>query len=248
MAATIEVRALGYGYPDGTNALSAIDVQVAAGESVAVIGANGAGKSTLLAALVGLIAPTTGSVRIDELIVSAHTRDEIFRRVGYVFQEADNQLFMPTVREDVAFGPHNLGLTAAEALRRGLDALARVGAAHLADRAPYHLSGGEKRLVALAGVLAMAPRAVLFDEPTAGLDAAARRRFLHLFTGLTETRVIATHDLDFVLDSCTRTLVLHQGRLRADGPTQEILADDALLADCHLEPPLRWQGHPSDRR
>jgi cobalt/nickel transport system ATP-binding protein len=158
-----------------------------------------------------------------------------------VFQDADDQLFMPTVEDDVAFGPRNMGLSDAEVQRRVTQALATVGATHLASRAPYRLSGGEKRSVAIAGVLAMTPRVVVMDEPSAGLDPAARRRLIELLKGFEHTQLIATHDLDLVLDLCSRVLVMREGHIEADGTPEAIFSDAALLARCHLELPLSLQ-------
>jgi len=234
----VEARELVYDYPDGTPALRGISCRIVHGEAVAVVGANGAGKSTLLLHLNGLLLPRSGEVRIGELPVTAGTRAQVQRTVGYVFQDADDQLFMPTVEEDVAFGPLNLGLSADEARARARSALDLVGAGHLAARAPYRLSGGEKRAVAIAGVMAMLPSILVFDEPSSGLDPAARRRLIALLRSFTHTRIVATHDLDLVLDLCTRVLVLHEGRIEADGPPREIFGDAELLARCHLEAPL----------
>ena len=236
----VEARGLSYAYPDGTPALRDASFRLAHGESVAVVGANGAGKSTLLLLLNGLLQPTAGQARIGDMPVTAATRAQVHRTVGFVFQDADDQLFMPTVREDVAFGPLNLGLPPAEVEARVRDALETVGASHLGPRAPYRLSGGEKRAVAIAGVLAMLPSVLLLDEPSAGLDPAARRRLIGWLRAFTHTRVIATHDLDLALEACTRVLVMHEGAVAADGPPGEIFADAALLARCHLEPPLSW--------
>lgn len=238
----VETRGLSYAYPDGTAALQGVDCRFTHGEAVGIVGANGAGKSTLLLHLNGLLLPQSGEVRIGELPVNAATRAQIHRTVGFVFQDADDQLFMPTVEEDVAFGPLNLGLPPDDARERVRASLAAVGAGHLAPRAPYRLSGGEKRAVAIAGVLAMAPSILVLDEPSAGLDPAARRRLIGLLRSFTHTRVIATHDLDLVLDVCSRVLVLHQGRVQADGPPEQIFADAALLQRCHLEPPLSKAG------
>ena len=162
-----------------------------------------------------------------------------------VFHDPDDQLFMPTVFDDVAFGPLNLGLPPAEVEERVLAALAQVEAEHLRDRPPYKLSGGEKRAVAIASVLSMSPDILVMDEPTTGLDPRARRRLIELLRGFHHTKIIATHDLDLVLDLCERTIVLHEGRVVADGPTAEIFSDDALLALSHLEKPLRMQGCPA---
>lgn len=237
----VEARALSYAYPDGTAALHEVSFLATHGESVALVGANGAGKSTLLLLLAGLLEPASGEARIGDVPVTAATRAQLHRTVGFVFQDADDQLFMPTVREDVAFGPLNLGLPPVEVDARVGGALATVGASHLASRAPYHLSGGEKRAVALAGVLAMGPDVLLLDEPTAGLDPAARRRLIGQLVAFTHTRIVATHDLDLVLDACTRVIVLHEGRIAADGAPDAVFRDGPLLARCHLEPPLRWQ-------
>jgi cobalt/nickel transport system ATP-binding protein len=234
----VETRELAFDYPDGTPALRGVSSRIVQGEAVAVVGANGAGKSTLLLHLNGLLLPRAGEVRIGDLPVTATTRTQVQRTVGYVFQDADDQLFMPTVEEDVAFGPLNLGLPPDEAKARVRAALELVGAAHLAARAPYRLSGGEKRAVAIAGVLAMQPSILVFDEPSAGLDPAARRRLIALLRSFTHTRIVATHDLDLVLDLCTRVLVLHEGRIEADGPPQQIFGDAVLLARCHLGAPL----------
>lgn len=237
----VETRALSFDYPDGTPALRDVDLRFDHGEAVAIVGGNGAGKSTLLLHFNGLLLPTRGEVRIGELPVTAATRAQVQCTVGFVFQDADDQLFMPTVREDVAFGPLNLGLTAEQAEERVSAALEEVGIAHLAARAPYRLSGGEKRAVAIAGVLAMRPDVLVLDEPSAGLDPLARRRLIGLLRGFTHTRVIATHDLDLVLDVCSLVVVLHEGRVAADGAPAAIFADAELLARCRLEPPLRWQ-------
>jgi cobalt/nickel transport system ATP-binding protein len=161
-----------------------------------------------------------------------------------LFQDPDDQLFMPTVRDDVAFGPLNLGLPLEEVENRVAAALKRVGAEHLVDRPPYRLSGGEKRAVAIASILSMQPQILVMDEPTTGLDPAARRRLIELLASFHHTRIIATHDLDLVLDLCPRTIVIHQGQVMADRPTLEIFADAALLQRSHLEAPLRLQGCP----
>lgn len=241
----VEVEDLGYCYPDGTRALNGLSFRITHGESVAVVGANGAGKSTLLLHLNGYLAPERGKVRIGDFPLTAQTVQDVRKTVGMVFQDPDDQLFMPTAGEDVAFGPTNLGLPAEEVEARVNESLARVGALRLKDRPPYRLSGGEKRAVAIATVLAMSPSILVLDEPTSNLDPAARRSFIELLATFRHTKILATHDLDMVLDLCPRTIVLKEGRVAADGPTAKIFSDEALLRDCRLEKPLRMQGCPA---
>ena len=241
MPLALHVRALHFCYPDGQRALNGVDLCVEQGESLALVGANSAGKSTLLLHLNGCLLPATpeqGTVEVLGQAVTRETLGHIRRLVGTVFQDADDQLFMPTIAEDLAFGPRNMGLSPEEVQARVHEALRAVGAEHLASRRPHHLSGGEKRAVAIATVLVMRPELLLLDEPTSNLDPRARRRFIRLMGTLPQTRIIATHDLDMVLDLCPRTVVLHQGQIRADGPTERIFADTALLEECGLEPPL----------
>ncbi|KIE42697.1 MULTISPECIES: energy-coupling factor ABC transporter ATP-binding protein [Geobacter] len=240
----VEVRDLCHCYPDGTEALRGISFRIHHGESVAVVGANGAGKSTLLLHLNGYLAPTRGDVRVGDTPVVRTTLPEVRRTVGMVFQDPDDQLFMPTVFDDVAFGPLNLGLPPAEVERRVTDALERVGVAHLRDKPPYRLSGGEKRRVAIATVLSMSPDILVLDEPTTGLDPYARRQLMGLLRDFSHTKIITSHDLDMVMDLCERTIVLRGGKVAADGPTREIFGNDELLAACRLERPLSMQGCP----
>ena len=240
----VEVKDLQYTYPDGTAALKGVSFLLTHGEAVAIIGANGAGKSTLLLHLNGCLIPQAGTVRIGDLPLNKETLPYVRRTVGMVFQDPDDQLFMPIVYDDVAFGPLNLGLPPDEVEHLVLDSLATVGALHLKDRPPYRLSGGEKRAVAIASVLAMSPSILVMDEPTSSLDPKTRRQLIELLKTFKHTRIIATHDLDLVLDLCPRTLVLKEGRIAADGPTRAIMADEELLASCNLEKPLRLQGCP----
>lgn len=241
---TIDVTDLTFVYPDGTPALSGVSFHLSHGESVAIVGANGAGKSTLLMHLTGFLTPLRGQIRIGDVPVVRSTLAEIRRTVGVVFQDPDDQLFMPTVFEDVAFGPLNLGLPAEEIASRVDDALSRVGARHLADRPPYRLSGGEKRAVAIATVLAMCPSVLIMDEPSSNLDPKARRRLIELLASFEHTKIIATHDLDLALELCERTIVMSGGTVTADGPTYEIFEDTSLLEASGLEKPLAMQGCP----
>jgi cobalt/nickel transport system ATP-binding protein len=238
----VEVIALAFHYPDGTQALKDVSFRLAPGEAVALIGANGAGKSTLLLHLNGSAAPSQGTVAIGGSPVGPDTLEAVRRTVGMVFQDPDDQLFMPTVQEDVAFGPQNLGLGPEEVARRVAEALATVDLTALAGKPPYHLSAGEKRRAAIAAVLAMAPEILVMDEPTTGLDSRSRRQLMELLKGFGHTMLIATHDLDLVLEVCERTIVLHQGAVQADGPTRAIFSDPGLLATCHLEQPLSMQA------
>lgn len=240
----VEVKNLRHVYPDGTEALRNVSFRITHGESVAIIGANGAGKSTLLLHLNGYLATNEGAIRIGDFPLNKSTLPEIRRTVGMVFQDPDDQLFMPTVFDDVAFGPLNLGLTGAEVEERVDDALSRVGAQHLRDKPPYRLSGGEKKRVAIATVLAMSPDILVMDEPTSGLDPFARRQLMALLKDFHHTRIFTSHDLDMVLELCERTIVLHEGEVRADGSTLEIFKDEALLRSCRLEKPFAMQGCP----
>jgi cobalt/nickel transport system ATP-binding protein len=240
----IEVKDLLYTYPDGTPALRGISFRLTHGETVAMVGANGAGKSTLLLHLNGCLIPQAGTVRIGDFPLTRKTLPHVRRTVGMVFQDPDDQLFMPVVYDDVAFGPLNLGLPPEDVEERVMNALDIVGASHLKDRPPYRLSGGEKRAVAIASVLSMSPNILVMDEPTSSLDPRARRQLIDLLKTFSHTIVIATHDLDMVLDLCARTIVLKEGRILADGPSRDILQDEELLASGSLEKPLRLQGCP----
>ncbi len=240
----VEVVDLHYAYPDTTQALSGVSFTVHHGESVAVVGANGAGKSTLLLHLIGYLIPQEGRVRMGDFPLTRKTISEVRRSVGMVFQDPDDQLFMPTVHDDVAFGPMNLGLPEEEIETRVTEALERVGALALRDRPPYRLSGGEKRAVAIATVLAMSPDILVMDEPSSNLDPRARRRLIELLESFEHTKIIATHDLDMVLELCRRTIVISDGMVAADGPTEEIFRDEELLARCGLEQPPSLRGCP----
>ncbi|MGV1097862.1 energy-coupling factor ABC transporter ATP-binding protein [Thiovibrio sp. JS02] len=240
----VEVKHLRHVYADATVALADVSFRIHHGESVAVIGANGAGKSTLMLHLNGYLAATAGEIRIGDFPLTRQTLPEIRRTVGMIFQDPDDQLFMPTVFDDVAFGPLNLGFSPEQAKERVREVLAQVGAAHLEDKPPYHLSGGEKKRVAIATVLSMSPDILVMDEPTSGLDPYARRQLIGLLKDFRHTRIFTSHDLDMVLELCERTIVLHKGTVKADGPTRDIFQDEALLAECRLEKPLSMQGCP----
>jgi cobalt/nickel transport system ATP-binding protein len=238
----VEVKDLSYIYPDGTPALNGVNFRITHGEAVGIVGANGAGKSTLLMHLTGCLLPRQGSVHIGDHRLSERNLAQVRGRVGMIFQDPDDQLFMPTVFDDVAFGPLNQGVPNSEIENLVEGALARAGALHLKQRPPYKLSGGEKRSVAIATVLAMSPDILIMDEPSAGLDPRARRQLIELLKTFEHTKIIATHDLDLVLDLCERTIILNHGSVAADSPTRAIFTDEALLLDNHLEKPLRMQG------
>jgi len=230
MTPAIEVQNLSYRYPDGREVLRSISFAVAEGECVGLIGPNGAGKSTLLLHLNGILPEKpSGAVRVfGQTDLAAMRRD-----VGLLFQDPDDQLFCPTVAEDVVFGPQQLGLSEASVT----EALAQVGLAGFEKRSPHHLSHGEKRRVCLAGVLACQPQILALDEPTSGLDPRGRREFKSLLHKVRATKLITTHDLDFVVEFCSRVLVLDQGQLVADGPAVEILNDMPLMLAHGLERP-----------
>jgi cobalt/nickel transport system ATP-binding protein len=250
-APAVEVRGLAYAYPDGRQALFGVDLLVRRGERVAVLGPNGAGKTTLVLHLNGILTGGAGSVRIGGLEVRAGDRAglrEIRRRVGIVFQDPDDQLFLPTVRDDVAFGPANLGLRGAELDRRVHAALDAVGMTGAADRAPHHLSFGERRRVAVATVLAMDPQVLVLDEPSSNLDPASRRELADVLRSLDVTVLMVTHDLPYALELCPRAVVLSGGIVVADGPTADLLGDEALLRAHRLELPYGFDPRAARER
>lgn len=226
-----------YRYPNGYEALRGVSFRVTHGEKVALVGANGAGKSTLLLHTDGLLMPSQGEVVMGGITLTRRTLSLVRQSVGLVFQDSDNQLFMPTVEEDVAFGPSNMRLEPAEIERRVVDALEAVGALHLRKSSPFQLSGGQKKRVAIATVLSMEPSILVMDEPTSNLDPRARRQIIDLIRRFRHTTLIATHDMEMVLDLCDRTIVMKDGKIVVDGSTQHVFGDLALLEDCGLEQP-----------
>ena len=238
----LDVRGLTFAYPDGTRALTGVDLHVHRGERVALLGPNGAGKTTLVLHLNGILGGDAGSgvgsVEVSGMPVRRDTLPEIRRRVGIVFQDPDDQLFMPTVRDDVAFGPANLGLRGAELDARLGEALAVVGMTAYADRPPHHLSFGQRRRVAVATVLAMKPEILVLDEPSSNLDPASRRELAEIVLGLDVTVLMVTHDLPYALQLCERSVILSEGRIVADAATREVLGDAALMSAHRLELPF----------
>ena len=248
MNAAIEINNLKYRYHDGTEALRGVSFRVAPGECVALLGPNGSGKSTLLLHLNGILPEhpaTDAAVRILGQPISAENLDNIRRQVGLVFQDPDDQLFCPTVQEDVAFGPQQLGLTETEVAARVRKALEQAGLAGFDRRATHHLSHGEKRRVCLAGVLACEPAVLVLDEPTSDLDPRGRREFKALLRQIPATKLIATHDLELAVELCSRAIVLDRGQIVADGPTHDLLNDEDLMLAHGLEcPHILRHRHP----
>lgn len=230
----LDARELRFAYQDGTEALHGMDLRVAPGERVGLIGPNGAGKTTFFLAACGILTPAAGTV----LVHGEPVRPRRFHpEIGLVFQNPDDQLFSPTVWHDVAFGPRNLGLPKTEVDARVAEALTLTGVLELADRAPHHLSGGEKRMVSIAGVLALRPRVVVYDEPSSSLDSRSRRRLIRFLAASSEALLIASHDLHFLLEVCDRVDVVNGGRVTASGAPREVMGDAELMAANGLEPP-----------
>ncbi|MDO3648346.1 energy-coupling factor ABC transporter ATP-binding protein [Nocardia mangyaensis] len=229
-APAVRVTALSYAYPDGTWALRGVDLEVAPGERVAVLGPNGAGKSTLMLHLNGVLTATSGEVRIGGIRLERATVRAVRQRVGVVFQDPDDQLFMPTVYQDVAFGPANFGVRGAQLEENVREALAAVGMSDRAGRSPVHLSLGERRRAALATVLSCRPDVLVLDEPAANLDPVARRELADILLALPTTLLVVTHDLPYAQRICERVVILDAGEIVANGPAAQILADTDLLA------------------
>jgi cobalt/nickel transport system ATP-binding protein len=240
--AFVNLERVSYTYPDGRVALREVSLEVPVGATLGLLGPNGAGKSTLLLQVNGLLRGT-GAVRIGDLLLSDRTLPEIRSKVGLVFQNPDDQLFMPTVYEDVAFGPQNQRLAPDEVRRRVEEALRVVHMLDYAERPPHHLSLGEKKRVALATVLAMDCEVLVLDEPTSGLDPRGRRELARFLTGLDQTRIVATHDLEFAVELCDRVAVLYEGGIVAEGPPAEVLADAELMERTGLEVPHSLRYH-----
>jgi len=238
----IRIKNVSFSYPDGNPALNQISVDILPGTTVAVVGANGAGKSTLLSILVGILTPKEGQVEIAGIPLSRNKLEEIRKKVGFVFQNPDDQLFMARVYDDIAFGPRNFGFSIDEVNQMAARAIETMKIEHLTQRAPHKLSGGEKRNVAIAAVLAMDPEVLLFDEPSSYLDPKSRRNFIHAMAGLDHTKLIATHDLDLVLDLCERVIILKKGEVFADGNPLELFRNEEFMEQAGLEVPLSLQS------
>lgn len=237
----LEFNDVHFAYPDGTKALQGINFRITHGESVGIVGANGAGKSTLISHMNGYLMPAKGTITIGNLQLDKTTLMEARKTVGVVFQNPDDQLFMPTVFDDVAFGPLNLGMSKEMVVKRVHDSLMTVGCFELKDKPPHHLSLGQKRAVSIAAVIAMQPDILVMDEPASSLDPKSRRQLINLLNGFKHSKIIASHDLDLILDVCERCLVIGNGKVVADGPAGEILIDKELLMQNNLELPLSLQ-------
>lgn len=237
---SLEISGLAFAYPDGNQALYGVNLTVGKGERVALLGPNGAGKTTLVMHLNGIHGAQRGEVKIAGTLLDA-TDKAILKRiraqVGIVFQDPDDQLFMPTVREDIAFGPYNMGFRGAELDAIVDGALEQVGMKDFADRAPHHLSFGQRRRVAVAGVLAMKPEILVLDEPSSNLDPASRRELATILKSLDVTILMVTHDLPYALELCDRAVVLSGGLIAEDSSTRALLADEKKLAQYRLELP-----------
>lgn len=227
------IKNLRYSYPDGTKALGGIDFSMVRGEKIAVLGANGAGKSTLMLHLNGVL-EGSGEILIDGIRLEKKTLRQIRQKVGLVFQNPDDQLFCPTVFDDIAFGPLNMNLSKDEVARRVVQALGQVGLSGFEKRSPFHLSTGEKKRVALATVLSMDSELIVLDEPTTNLDPKGRREILELLTAINRSMIIVTHDFEMAAKLCPRSIVISQGRIMADNSTATIISDIKLLETCGL--------------
>ncbi|MEY2634174.1 MAG: hypothetical protein RIS75_114 [Actinomycetota bacterium] len=237
----LELKEVAFAYPDGHQALFGVNLHIHQNERVALLGPNGAGKTTLVMHLNGILHSGHGSVSVAGLKIDPSDKKslkEIRRRVGIVFQDPDDQLFMPTVREDVAFGPHNMGIRGDELTARVDEALTQVGMLEFADRAPHHLSFGQRRRVALATVLAMKPEILILDEPSSNLDPASRRELAEILRSLSITLLMVTHDLPYALELCPRSVILSGGVIVADASTIDILQNETLMNEQRLELPF----------
>ncbi|NJL01175.1 MAG: ABC transporter ATP-binding protein [Spirulinaceae cyanobacterium SM2_1_0] len=234
-APLLDCAGLHFAYPHRPETLRALDLQLAAGERLGLIGPNGAGKTTLFLLACGLLRPQAGEIRLLEQLVKP---GEFRAEIGLVFQNPDDQLFCPCVRDDIAFGPENLGLTPAGVEQRVQEALTATGITPLAERIPHHLSGGEKCMVAIATILAMQPQLILFDEPSANLDLRARRRLIEFLQRAPQAYILSAHDLDLIRETCDRVVLLDQGKIVADGAPDTVMGDRELMLAHNLEVPL----------
>ncbi|MEC7926316.1 MAG: ABC transporter ATP-binding protein [Actinomycetota bacterium] len=243
MSKYLKINKLSYTYPDGHQALKEISFSIEKGESVAILGPNGAGKTTLILHLNGILGKLTGEIEVDGLEYSTENIAKIRKTVGVVFQDPDDQLFMPTVLEDVMFGPKNFGYSDEESEKNAIEALKMVGMDNFQDRAPHHLSFGQKRKVAIATVLASKPKLLVLDEPASNLDPASRRDLIKILMNLNISIILVTHDLPMALEICDRSLVLNEGMIKEDSLTKNILKNEELMKENRLELPYGFALH-----
>lgn len=237
----IEFDNVSFSYDKDTPVIDALSFSIGDGEAVGLIGANGAGKSTIMKLLLGLITPSSGRILVDGEEVGRSSLAEVRKKLGFVLQNSDNQMFMPTVYEDMMFGPLNYMVSREDAEKRVDSVLEQLGLEYLKHRYNHKISGGEKRMAAIATVLAMEPEAILMDEPTSALDPYNRRVVINTIRELHQTKIITSHDLDMIMDTCSRVILLSEGRLAADGSAEDILSDRGLLEANHMELPLSLQ-------
>lgn len=230
-----------YQYPGG-HGLENVSFSIQAGEQVGLIGANGAGKSTLMKLALGLLSPTAGRIYVDGTELTAKSLPEARQKLGYVLQDSDNQMFMPKVIDDMVFGPMNYGKSREQAEETAREITRDLGVEFLLERHNHRISGGEKRMAAIATILAMEPKVMLMDEPSAALDPKNRRRVINTLNRLPQTKLIASHDLDMILETCDRVLLLSHGTLLADGKAGQVLRNQSLLESCGLELPFCLAG------
>ena len=236
----ISVSDLSFGYDSKRKVLENINFQFKKGESVGLVGANGVGKSTLLRILVGLNTGFQGDVMVNNIPLEKKNLKTIRKNIGYVFQDADSQLFMSTVFDDVAFAPRNYGMSEAEVNEKTMEALKVVHIEQLKDKQIYKLSGGEKKLASIATILSTEPDVILMDEPSVALDPKNRRNLINILNRLNQAKIIASHDLNMIMDTCERTILLSDGKIIKDGNTKEILLDKELMEESGLELPLGY--------
>lgn len=237
----IEFKNVNFSYENGIQILKDINFKIEEGETIGLIGCNGAGKSTLMKVLLGLL-PHEGTITVGDLELNKKNLEEVRRKLGFVLQDSDNQMFMPTVYEDMMFGPLNYGHSKEEAEARVDQVLEELNLTYLKHKYNHKISGGEKRMAAIATILTMRPKVMLMDEPSTALDPENRRRVINAINKLDITKVIASHDLDMILDTCERVILMHDGEIIADGPVEEILTDRELLETNHMELPFKLQG------
>ena len=237
----LHVDNIHFSYESGKEIIHDISFQAYRNDSIGIIGANGVGKSTLLKLFVGLLFPNTGNICVDDLYLEKKNLKEIRQKIGYVFQDSDSQLFMTTVYDEIAFGPKNYGYTKEEVDKKVQQALEMTHIEHISHKPIYTLSGGEKKLVSIACILSMNPEMILMDEPSAALDPKNRRNLIHILNDLKQVKLISSHDLDFIWETCNKVILINNGKMIASGNTKDILMDKNLLEENGLELPLRFQ-------